>query len=557
MRTPPALLALALPLALPCAASAQLDAWAEGQNAIDDGATRDFYNRGAGLRWRQQLGDWTDRDGALHGDAAWATTTIEDTDTERWIEWDVTDLVAAWLDGSVPEYGFYLRGGTFIFSSREGATPPELVVDGVTLEPTADTYLEASTFQQMGESEELRAGRALLRFDLSGVTEMSRATLRLYTLRQFGSGDVEVFSVVTGVAAPAPEAGLAAGYERDEGIASHPDVVFAEGYEADDWMSGWTAHGGVFDVAEPDDSAFGFAPISGRALRVVIPEGEHTALNSHYDFMDELGEEPEEIYFRYYLRLGDDWDQTVDGGKMPGISGTYGRAGWGGRRSDGSNGWSARGAFSRTVPDGNPLAGRTALGHYVYHAAMEGRFGDNFSWVESWGPEGRGGLLEPGRWVCVDMHVRLNTPGASDGVLRAWIDGVPSMERTDMRFRDVGTLRIERIWMNIYHGGTAPSPHDQHAFIDHVVVARSYIGPMGGLTPEPPVDGGVPPTEDAGPPTGDDAATPTRDGGASPDGGAGETSSGCGCRIGGRGRPGLGALLLLSLAALWRRRRAA
>lgn len=32
--------------------------------------------------------------------------------------------------------------------------------------------------------------------------------------------------------------------------------------------------------------------------------------------------------------------------------------------------------------------------------------------------------------------------------------------------------------MNVYHGGMALSPSDQHLFIDNVVVARKYIGPM-------------------------------------------------------------------------------
>jgi len=34
------------------------------------------------------------------------------------------------------------------------------------------------------------------------------------------------------------------------------------------------------------------------------------------------------------------------------------------------------------------------------------------------------------------------------------------------------------MWFNIYHGGTAPSQTDQHIFIDNVVTAKKYIGPM-------------------------------------------------------------------------------
>ncbi len=32
--------------------------------------------------------------------------------------------------------------------------------------------------------------------------------------------------------------------------------------------------------------------------------------------------------------------------------------------------------------------------------------------------------------------------------------------------------------MNVYHGGTTPSPRDQHLYVDNVVVAKKYIGPI-------------------------------------------------------------------------------
>jgi len=56
--------------------------------------------------------------------------------------------------------------------------------------------------------------------------------------------------------------------------------------------------------------------------------------------------------------------------------------------------------------------------------------------------------------------------------------GRPAFEKTDIRFRLVDRLKIEQIWMNVYHVGTKPSPYDQHLFIDNVVVAKQYIGPM-------------------------------------------------------------------------------
>jgi len=53
-----------------------------------------------------------------------------------------------------------------------------------------------------------------------------------------------------------------------------------------------------------------------------------------------------------------------------------------------------------------------------------------------------------------------------------------AFEKTDIRFRDVDRLKIEQGWMNVYHGSTTPSPHDQHLFLDNVVIARKYSGPM-------------------------------------------------------------------------------
>ena len=51
-------------------------------------------------------------------------------------------------------------------------------------------------------------------------------------------------------------------------------------------------------------------------------------------------------------------------------------------------------------------------------------------------------------------------------------------EKTDVRVRDVPRIRIEQIWMNVYYGGTETAASELHLFIDNVVVARDYIGPM-------------------------------------------------------------------------------
>ena len=194
--------------------------WVEGTMDTDEGATRDFYNRGARLPWRNYLGDWHDRDDTPQGDAHFAVATVEDDGETGYIEWDVTDLVQAWVDETVTAKGFFLRpvggGGTFNFYSKEHPTEaerPELVVvttDGSdTLAPEADTYLEDSTYQGFGDDVQLSITDQrpmLLRFDLSAYptdTTVQSATLRLYKYEDYGGGsmDVGVFRCSQGMAA--------------------------------------------------------------------------------------------------------------------------------------------------------------------------------------------------------------------------------------------------------------------------------------------------------------------------------------------------------------------
>jgi hypothetical protein len=260
--------------------------------------------------------------------------------------------------------------------------------------------------------------------------------------------------------------GLAARYEHDVGITADRAVLLLTDFESDDWRRQWSG-GKRATVREIDhDPVRRFEPLRGKALRLQVQKGGHYGASLAYDFQKAIGEQPEEIFFRYYLRFGDDWDPER-GGKLPGIGGTYGRAGWGGRPSDGRNGWSARGLF-----DGREGA-RTPIGFYCYHADMRGRYGSHWLWERE-----RRGYLSNNRWYCIEQQVKMNTPRKNDGVLRGWVDGQLAFDRTDVRMRDTSQLKIESIWINLYHGGSWTAATDDHMYIDNIVVAREYIGPM-------------------------------------------------------------------------------
>ena len=458
-----------------------------------DGATCRYFNAGALLPWRRPLGDWLDAEGTAHGPRPFAAATIPPGDESRTIEFDVTPLVRGWVAGTAPASGIVLGAlspSTAVdFGSRESASEPQrprLVVkfddsaSPVSIGPTADTWLDCSTVRSLGSRSMLRVGqsaRAALRFDISplGNRAIANATLQLTTAgSRRAVADIGVFQLDPPKlgSRSGNRRGLADAHPRDQGIGADRDVFMAADFETATWPSAWSYVSPVSHVERVDrDDALRFAPLSGHALRVTVAKGDNFGLDMGFDFAAKLGQEPEEVYFRYYLRLADDWLPTVDGGKLPGLSGTYGKSGWGGRRANGTTGWSMRGHFNRAPSPGNPLRGNTTVGTYAYHADMDDKYGDLWSWTA----DGLG-VLERNRWYCLEQRFRINTPGGKDGIFQAWVDGALAFEKLDVNVRTVPELRIERVWMNVYHGGTATAARDMHLYIDSVVVARKPVG---------------------------------------------------------------------------------
>jgi hypothetical protein len=244
-------------------------------------------------------------------------------------------------------------------------------------------------------------------------------------------------------------------------------IQFDCDFESEDWFKSWglktQPKNAQIVSTDPQQK---FEPFHGKALRVMVKQGDHDGTSVEYRFQRQHGVEPEEIFFRYYLRLGESW-KPHRGGKFPGIAGTYGRAGWGGRPVDGTDGWSARGQFEGLKD------GRTPVGFYCYHMDMRGQYGSQWIWERD-----KLGFLENNRWYCLEQFVKLNTPGQANGVMRGWVDGKLAFEKTDVRMRSVDTLKIEMVWLNIYYGGTWTAPSDMHVFIDDVVISRQPIGPV-------------------------------------------------------------------------------
>jgi hypothetical protein len=459
------------------------------------GATCSHFSNLGRLAWVRPGGDWVDAAGKDHGNQPFAEAAVSTASPTQPVSWDVLPLLPEWTSGRVPSGSMLLRvepgapAGPVSFASREHpdeTTSPSLAItwsDGKVerLSPIADTFFACPTLRNLGGAPELRVGAdrtALLEFPFRsrpGQT-VSRLSLSLTPLRLFGR------SVRIGLYGPQlpraagpewTERGLSMEMDRDDGIARHKDVLYAQNFDDDTWKSFVTGPKTAASLRTlSEDTSKLFVPIDRKALSVTIPKNGSLGMNHQLRFAGWPGGEPEEAYFRYHLRLSDNWNPVVDGGKMPGFAGTYGVAGWGSRRSDGTNGWSARGAFMRHDEQGTPASPWRAIGSYAYTASNMSNSGQTWGW--NLGPTGR---LTRNRWYSVEQYLKLNTPGQTNGVLRAWIDGQLAFERTDLHWRDVTSLKIESVWLNVFHGGTARTDRDLTLYMDNLIVARRYIGP--------------------------------------------------------------------------------
>jgi len=242
-------------------------------------------------------------------------------------------------------------------------------------------------------------------------------------------------------------------------------LIFETGFEDEAWKKNFKGiERETIKIVDKGHSPL-YLPHSGKALEILTPKNAHYGASIEFPFKNTKGGEPTEIYFRYYLRFGADWNPT-GGGKLPGIGATYGQGGWGGRPSNGKNGWSSRGLFG---PQKN---GKTPIGFYCYHADMKGKYGEHWLWEKD-----QLGFLENNRWYCIEQYAKLNSIDQNDGILRGWIDGKLAFENTKIRMRRSPDIKIQNIWINVYHGGADPSSSEDRLYIDDIVISRHPIGP--------------------------------------------------------------------------------
>lgn len=358
------------------------------------------------------------------------------------------------------------------------------------LRPVTDTVINNKVRQPQHNKSTLKASRdftVLFQFelpsDVAQETQIQNAQLSLFlTARQSGSSQFDL--ILLPPSSPPGKArldGIASRYRGDQGIAEAPEVFHANNFDKQSLLDKLALRLGVKDSIWDNTnelqyidhkSVQHFLPLEGRSLLVPFRTDRNLATNLDYLFLRHHGFEPEEAYFRYYLKVSPR-AKVSGGGKFPGFGGTYNKAGWGGRANNGSNGWSARGSFFATVSETNSQwFNRLPIGSYLYEIDNKNRYGQTTPWGHPLS------ALEPGKWYSLEQRLKLNTPGKANGILQVWVDGHEIFHRQDMNFRNTDKLKIEKIWFNFYFGGTEKPDKNFNLFADNFVIASSYIGPV-------------------------------------------------------------------------------
>lgn len=93
--------------------------------------------------------------------------------------------------------------------------------------------------------------------------------------------------------------------------------------------------------------------------------------------------------------------------------------------------------------------------------------------------------LQPGRWYCIEAHVKLNDVGQNNGVFEFWVDDNLETSRTDLNWvRNWTDYGINSVFFSHYWNNGSPA--EQERFLDALVISTQRIGCLSTTRPNPP-----------------------------------------------------------------------
>jgi len=249
------------------------------------------------------------------------------------------------------------------------------------------------------------------------------------------------------------------------------DVIFSENFESGN-LDKWDADSVKDDpkrLVLTSDPAKVFRGKYSVEFIAQVGEGSGAKLNKW--FMPGY----DEVYARWYCKFAEDFDQ---GNHMHFNHLLANRA---------DNKWSAFGkAGLKPAGDDfftiglepwrdwgkNPAPGEMMF--YSYHMDMpiDPKMGKY--WGQMYRPSTKF-VPQRGKWYCMEMMIKANTPGKADGEQAFWIDGELKNRDSGIQWRNTKDLKINDFWLMLY---VHNSEKINRVWFDEIVIDDKYIGPL-------------------------------------------------------------------------------
>ena len=261
------------------------------------------------------------------------------------------------------------------------------------------------------------------------------------------------------------------------------EILVHEDFEDTPKTVGWMEAGGWFGISQFGPGTGGEltsevkCPSGKRCLKLILKTGQKSAASMFHQIKPS-----ETVHIRYYRMFPQGWvwpdgygphDSVLYGGKWESPTGN--------ELSVFMDLWKTADTITRVGSGLRPGQQAKLLDYQKKTSSVAsgwGRAAIGLYWNKS-EPD----KFLPGKWNCLELGVKLSTPGKADGEVRLWVNGKLCSEWTDIPLRDTDQvdLKFHLFFLSMYfHPG---SPKDQFHYVDDIVISTEYIGPVGYKKP--------------------------------------------------------------------------
>lgn len=269
--------------------------------------------------------------------------------------------------------------------------------------------------------------------------------------------------------------GIAAKFNADRDIASHPSVIFADNFETGGLENRWD------EINNKKGSPLSWenrsndkAPVGKRSLRVTadLSQNQGGGLTQWFESSDIL-------FIRFYTKFDANCNYVHHFCTLRANRSLQGGDRWSGFGGAGAIPDGARRFSTAIEPWGNwgKFNPPGQWNFYSYWHEMKPS-PDKKYWGNSFLPDSQPNIQRD-RWYCVEFMLKHNTPKQPDGEQAYWIDGKLSGHWKGINWRTDPKLQANAFTLESYVTDRWTKQQINIVYFDNVVIAKEYIGPAG------------------------------------------------------------------------------